>query len=258
MKRPAAKGKSKLKFPRGADVRAMLAALPEGDTETLYAPKDTVFRQGDPADAVYYIENGNIEISVVSDHGKEGVIATLGSGKFFGEGCLAGQVLHMASAIVMDPSSVVRIGKQTMVAALHEQPRFAEVFTTFLLMRNIQIESDLVDQLFYSTEKRLARVLLLLANFGKDGMMEQVIPKVSQDALAARVGTTRSRINFFMNKFRKIGFIEYNGTLKVHSSLMTVLVQDAVDAPEDRRSRGGLGKPARWSEKGRKNGSKSV
>ena len=194
---------------------------------------------------MFYIESGEVQISVVSEQGKEGVITMLGAGEFLGEGCLAGQHLHMASAIAQSPSAVIRIPKPTMIRALHEQPVFAETFTTFLLSRNVQIEADLVDHLFNSSEKRLARMLLLLSNFGKDGKMEIVIPKINQDVLAARVGTTRSRINFFMNKFRKLGFIEYNGELKVHSSLLNVIVHDANDAPKSRRDLGRKRKPAK-------------
>ena len=221
--------------------------LRDGSSELGFARKDAIFHQGDAADAVFYIQAGSIKISVVSEQGKEGVIGMLGPGEFFGEGCLAGQPLHMASAIAMDHATVVRIPKQTMIRALHEKPEFAEMFTAFLLSRNIQIEEDLVDQLFNSSEKRLARTLLLLAHFGKDGTMEMVIPKVNQDALAARVGTTRSRINFFMNKFRKIGFIEYDGTemLKVHSSLLNVIVHEASDAPASRRHLGKKRTPAK-------------
>jgi CRP-like cAMP-binding protein len=225
----------------GFDVGALVAALPDGGSESIYGRGDTIFRQGDPADAVFFVQKGAIQICVVSPQGKEGVIATLGPRDFFGEGCLAGQPLHMASAIALTEATVIRIHKATMVRALVERPKFAELFTAYLLGRNIQIEADLVDHLFNSSEKRLARVLLLLSNLGKDGSM-QVIPNVNQNALAARVGTTRSRVNLFLNKFRKLGFIEYNGTLKVHSSLMTVLVHDAVDAPEHRRFRGSLGK----------------
>jgi CRP/FNR family transcriptional regulator, cyclic AMP receptor protein len=226
-----------------SDVRAMLAALKDGVTSASYGPKQTVFTQGSVADAVFYIDSGEIQICVVSEQGKEGVIGMLGAEDFFGEGCLAGQPLHMASAIAGTQAMVTRIPKQTMIRALHAEPAFAEVFTTFLLSRNIQIEADLVDQLFNSSERRLARTLLLLANFGKDGKMEMVIPKINQDLLAARVGTTRSRINFFMNKFRKLGFIEYNGTLKVHSSLLNVIVHDQNDAPAPRRELGRKRKP---------------
>jgi CRP/FNR family transcriptional regulator, cyclic AMP receptor protein len=226
----------------------MLAALPSGGSKFTYGQKQTIFHQGDPADAVFFVEKGRIQICVVSAQGKEAVIATLGSGEFFGEGCLAGQPLHIGSAIALIETTIVRIAKATMVRALHDNPEFAALFTAFLLGRNIQSEAELVRHLFNSSEKRLARVLLLLSNLGKDGKMEKVIPKVNQTALAARVGTTRSRVNLFLNKFRKLGFIEYNGDLKVHSSLMTVLVHDAADAPAHRRLRGG--KPARRPTKG--------
>jgi CRP-like cAMP-binding protein len=230
MTSPRTRKKTKAVVPQGFDVDALLVALSDGATETAYEKKETVFHQGDAAAAVFYIRKGSIQICVVSAQGKEGVIATLGAGAFFGEGCLAGQSLNMATAIAMVPSVAIRIDKASMVRALLTQPKFAEMFTAFLLVRNIQTEADLVDQLFNSSEKRLARALLLLSNFGKDGKMEVVIPKVNQDALAARIGTTRSRINFFMNKFRKLGFIEYNGELKVHSSLLNVIVHDVSDA----------------------------
>jgi CRP-like cAMP-binding protein len=218
-------------------------ALPNGGSEIAYGKNESVFRQGEPADAVFYIRQGHIQILVVSEQGKEGVISVLGAGDFFGEGCLAGQPLYLASAIAIDQAIIVRIAKTLMVQALYDQPAFAETFTAFLLVRKIRVEADLVDQLFNSSEKRLARALLLLAQFGKDGTMEAIIPKVSQDALAARVGTTRSRVNFFMNKFRKLGFIEYNGELKVHSSLLNVIVHDQSDAPESRRALGQKKKP---------------
>jgi CRP/FNR family transcriptional regulator, cyclic AMP receptor protein len=197
-------GRSVIKFPRGRPI----------------------FRQGDAADAVFYIQKGKVQITVVSEQGKEGVIAILEPGEFFGEGCLAGQSLHMATASAMAECAIFRIEKDTMIRELRDEPKFSQTFMAFLLSRNVQIEADLVDQLFNSSEKRLARVLMLLANFGKDGKMETVIPQINQEVLAARVGTTRSRINFFMNKFRKLGFIEYNGTLKVHSSLLNVIVHD--------------------------------
>jgi CRP-like cAMP-binding protein len=212
------------------DSRTFLATVGAGRSSVKYQPKQVVFRQGDPADAVFYIEDGKIRITVVSEHGKEGVIAMLGVGEFFGEGCLAGQSLHLASATATTESTVVRIEKETMVRVLHEEPELSEMFMAFLLSRNIQIEAELVDQLFNSSERRLARLLLQLANFGKECKMETVIPKISQEILAARVGTTRSRINLFMNKFRKLGLIEYNGTLngtlKVHSALLSVVVHD--------------------------------
>jgi CRP/FNR family transcriptional regulator, cyclic AMP receptor protein len=197
-----------------------------GRSAVKYERGQPIFQQGDVADAVFYIENGSVQITVVSEQGKEGVIGMLNAGEFLGEGCLAGQPLHMASASATEESAIVRIEKDAMIRALRDEPAFSQLFMAYLLSRNVQIEADLVDQLFNSSEKRLARVLLLLAHFGKDGTMEPVIPHINQEILAARVGTTRSRINYFMNKFRKLGFIEYNGTLKVHSSLLNVIVHD--------------------------------
>jgi CRP-like cAMP-binding protein len=167
-----------------------------------------------------------VRLTVVSEQGKEGVIAMLRAGDFFGEGCLAGQPLHMASAVATAETEIVRVEKDAMIKMLHEQPSFSKMFMAFILSRNIQIEEELVDQLFNSSEKRLARLLLLLSNFGKEGKLEPVIPKISQEILAARVGTTRSRINYFMNKFRKLGLIEYNGSLKVHSALLNIVIHD--------------------------------
>ncbi len=186
-----------------------------------------MFLQGDPADAVFYIQKGKVQITVVSKQCKEGVIAVLGAGEFFGEGCLAGQPLHIATAIAMAESTVAKIEKDAMIRVLRDEPTLSQMFMSFLLSRNIQVEADLIDQLFNSSEKRLARILLLLTAIGKEGKME-TIPKINQDVLAARVGTTRSRINFFMNKFRKLGFIDYDGnsTLKIHSSLLNVIVHD--------------------------------
>jgi CRP/FNR family transcriptional regulator, cyclic AMP receptor protein len=208
------------------DAETFLTSVGAGRSTTRYQANKSVFRQGDPADAVFYIQRGKVKLTVISEQGKEGVIAMLGAGDFFGEGCLAGQPLHMATAVAMGDSTIARITIDTMIRVLHEEPKLSEMFMGFLLSRNIQFEADLVDQLFNSSERRLARVLLLLAHFGKEGKMETVIPKISQEVLAARVGTTRSRINFFMNKFRKLGFIEYNGGLKVHSSLMNIVVHD--------------------------------
>jgi|SRR5688572_26971567 CRP/FNR family transcriptional regulator, cyclic AMP receptor protein len=209
------------------DARSFLTSVGVGRSTTVFKPKEIVYRQGDAADATYYIETGKIQLTVVSEQGKEGVIAMLEPGEFFGEGCIAGQPLRMASATTTAKSSIVRIEKAAMIRVLHEQPTMSEMFMAFLLLRNIQIEADLVDQLFNSSERRLARLLLLLANFGKEGKMEKVLPTINQDILAARVGTTRSRINFFMNKFRKLGFIAYDDNgLKVHTSLLNVIVHD--------------------------------
>jgi CRP/FNR family cyclic AMP-dependent transcriptional regulator len=213
------------KAPRFDD-QTFLTSVATGRSSTTFKPKEIVYRQGDPADAVHYIEAGKIQITVVSEQGKEGVIAMLEPGEFFGEGCIAGQPVRMASATATAKSTIIRIEKAAMIRVLHEKPAFSEMFMAFLLSRNIQIEADLVDQLFNSSERRLARLLLLLANFGKEGKLESIIPIINQDILAAKVGTTRSRINFFMNKFRKLGFIEYNGGLKVHTSLLNVIVHD--------------------------------
>lgn len=218
---------------RRFESKAFLTSVGIGRSSTTYRPKEIVFRQGAAADAVYYIQKGKIRISVVSKQGKEAIIAQLGPGEFFGEGCLAGQALHIASAAAMGASTIARIEKDTMIRVLREQPNLAETFMAFLLSRNIQVQADLVDQLFNSSERRLARLLLLLANFGKEGKLDTVIPKISQETLASQVGTTRARINFFMNKFRKLGFVEYDsgsqpdgGGLKVHSSLLNVIVHD--------------------------------
>ena len=213
-------------LPKPFDAKLFLTSVGAGRRSVKFQAGDTVFRQGDATDTVYYIEKGGVQITVVSDQGKEGIIGTLGAGDFLGEGCLAGQKLYLASAHAIKPTTVVAVEKATMIRILQEQPKLSEMFTSFLLTRNIQIEADLVDQLFNSSEKRLARVLLLLANFGKEGKLESVVPKISQEALAARVGTTRSRVNFFMNKFRKLGLIEYNGELKVHSALLNIIVHD--------------------------------
>jgi CRP/FNR family cyclic AMP-dependent transcriptional regulator len=208
------------------DAGLFLTSVGAGRSTTRYRPQASIFVQGDPADAVFYIEKGNVQLTVVSEHGKEGVIAMPGAGDFFGEGCLAGQPLYIASATARSNSVVVRIEKETMIRVLHEQPALSDMFMAFLLSRNTRFEADLVDHLFNSSEKRLARLLMLLANFGKEGKLEPVIPKISQETLAARIGTTRSRINYFMNKFRKLGLIEYNGELKVHTSLLNVIIHD--------------------------------
>ena len=211
---------------RRVDAHSFLTSIGGGRSSIAYQATQTIFRQGDPADAVYYIDRGKVRLTVVSEQGKEGVIAMLRAGDFFGEGCLAGQPLHMASAVATAETEIVRVEKDAMIKMLHEQPSFSEMFMAFILSRNIQIEEELVDQLFNSSEKRLARLLLLLSNFGKEGKLEPVIPKISQEILAARVGTTRSRINYFMNKFRKLGLIEYNGSLKVHSALLNIVIHD--------------------------------
>ena len=212
------------------DLKLLLAEAGKGKTWKDYQKKHTLFYQGEPADAIFYIEKGKIKLTVVSTQGKEAVVAILGAGDFFGEGCLARQPLRMASAGTMSECSVLRLEKSAVIRLLHDEPAFSERLLHHLLSRNIRIEEDLVDQLFNSSEKRLARVLLLLANFGKEGEPEPVIPKISQETLAEIVGTTRSRVSFFMNRFRKMGFIQYNGAytggLEVHSSLLNVILHD--------------------------------
>ena len=185
-----------------------------------------VFAQGGPANSVFYLLSGGVKLSVLSSSGKEAVVAMLGPGDFFGEGCLAGQPLRMCSATAVVPASALRIPKRDMARALHERPEFSDRFISHMLVRNIRIEEDLVDQLFNSSEKRLARTLLLLARYGKEGATHRLLPKLSQETLAEMVGTTRSRVNFFMNKFRKLGFIEYNGGLKINNSLLSIVLHD--------------------------------
>jgi CRP/FNR family cyclic AMP-dependent transcriptional regulator len=214
--------KAKLTF----DVTALLAAVGQGSATRDYQKAQPVFSQGDRADAVFFVQHGKVKMTVLSRQGKQAVIALLGPGDFFGEGCLAGQPLRMATAVAMTEAAIVRLPKAVMIRALHRDGVFSEVFTTYLLSRNIRMEEDLVDQLFNSSERRLARILLLLANFGKEGRPEPVVPKISQETLAEMVGTTRSRISHFMNKFRKLGFVSYNGRLEVHSSLLHVVLHD--------------------------------
>jgi CRP-like cAMP-binding protein len=208
------------------DPSTFLTRIETGKTTREYRNKQTVFAQGDAADAVFYVQSGKVKLTVVSTRGKEAVIGVLERESFFGEGCLTGQPLRMSTASAIQPSSIVRVGRTTMIRLLHREPEFAELFTAYLLSRNVRIEEDLVDQLFNSSEKRLARILLLLAHFGKEPRPESVIPKVSQDTLAAMVGTTRSRVSYFMNRFRKMGFIHYNGGLQVHSALLSVVLRD--------------------------------
>lgn len=208
------------------DVRVFLTKANGGRTRADYGENGVIFSQGDPANAVFYIHKGKVKLTVVSRRGKEAVVAILGAGDFFGEGCLTGQPLRMATSVAVSECSIMRLEKSEVIRALHEQPSFSELFVAHLLSRNIRIEEDLVDQLFNSSEKRLARVLLLLANFGKEGTPQTVIPKMSQETLAEIVGTTRSRVSFFMNRFRKLGFVEYNGDLRIHSSLLNVVLHD--------------------------------
>ena len=210
----------------GFDHGVFLSKVGNGKTIRDYRAKQVVFSQGDPADAVFYVQNGKVKLTVLSTHGKQAVIAILEAGDFFGEGCLASQPLRMSTANAIEPSTVLRVGKEAMVSLLRREPEFSEIFIAYLLSRNVRIEEDLVDQLFNSSEKRLARILLLLAHIGKESKPELVLPKVSQETLAAMVGTTRSRVSYFMNRFRKMGFIHYNGGLNVHSALLTVVLRD--------------------------------
>jgi CRP-like cAMP-binding protein len=191
-----------------------------------YAPGSTIFAQGDAASTVMYIESGAVRLAVLSHSGKEAVIAVLSDGHFFGEGCLAGQTYRMATASAMASSMIVIVEKKALVRQLHTRPAFADQFLTHMLTRNIRIEEDLIDQLFNSSEKRLARTLLVLARYGEPEATHRALPRVSQETLAEMVGTTRSRVNFFMNKFRKLGFIEYNGGLKINNSLLSVVLRD--------------------------------
>jgi CRP/FNR family cyclic AMP-dependent transcriptional regulator len=206
--------------------QAFLAKVGGGRTLANHGADEIVFSQGDAADAIFYVRKGKVKLTVISTQGREAVVAMLGAGDFFGEGCLAGQTKRMATCTTMSPSCLARLEKVAAIRVLHEEPVFSELFLQHLLARSIRIEEDLVDQLFNSSEKRLARVLLLLANFGKEGEPQTVIAKISQETLAGIVGTTRSRVNFFMNKFRKLGFIAYNPNLEVHSSLLSVVLHD--------------------------------
>jgi len=215
-----------MKKSKPFDNRLFLSHVGAGRAIKVYQKKRRIFSQGDPADSLFYVQEGKVKLTVVSQKGKEAVVAILGPGDFFGEGCLAGQMRRMSTATGMSVCSVMRLEKEAVLQVLRAQPSFSEFFLHHLLSRNIKIEEDLVDQLFNSSEKRLARVLLLLANVGKDGKPEPVMTKISQEMLAEMVGTTRSRVSFFMNKFRSLGFIEYNGGLYVHSSLLNVVLHD--------------------------------
>jgi CRP/FNR family cyclic AMP-dependent transcriptional regulator len=214
--------------------KTFLEGVNGGKTVAEYQKDATVFFQNDPADAVFYINKGKVKLTVVSEQGKEAVVALLKAEDFCGEGCLAGQTVRMATAVTMTDCTIVRIEKGAMVKALHDRIEFSEKFMAYLLARNIRVEEDLVDQLFNSSEKRLARILLLLANFGKEGRPEPVLANISQETLAEMIGTTRSRVSFFMNKFRKLGFIGYNGQLEVHPSLLNVVLYDKPEIKIDR------------------------
>ncbi len=208
------------------DPKVVLASVSSGRTIASYRKDEAIFSQGGPADAVFYIQQGKVKITVIFEQGKEAVVAVLGPDEFCGEGCLTGQPLRLATAVAMTECEIMRLEKGTMVHVLHEEPAFSEFFVSHLLTRTIRVEADLVDQLFNSSEKRLARALLLLANFGKESQPEPIIATVSQETLAEMIGTTRSRVSFFMNKFRKLGLINYNGNIEVHSSLLNVVLHE--------------------------------
>jgi CRP/FNR family transcriptional regulator, cyclic AMP receptor protein len=208
------------------DPKKFLARVGEGKSIAHYLKNEIVFSQGGVADAVFYIQKGNVKLVVVSKHGKEAVVAILGPGQFFGEGCLNGHPLRIATARTVDRCLITRLEKTTMIAAIHNEPEFSELFMSYLLTRNSRIEEDLIDQLFNSSERRLARLLLLLANFGKEGDPQRISPNISQETLAEMVGTTRSRVSHFMNKFRKLGLISYNGHIEVNNSLLSAVLHE--------------------------------
>jgi CRP/FNR family transcriptional regulator, cyclic AMP receptor protein len=218
--------KAKKKKPAAFDVDTFLATVDAGRSVSSFRKKRKVFSQGEPADAVFYIQKGKVKVCVISEQGKEAVVAIHDEGDFFGEGCLSGHPLRLATAMAMTECKIMRIDKTAMIRVLHDELQFSERFMSHLLVRNSRVEEDLVDQLFNSSEKRLARTLLLMANFGKDETPEKVITKVSQETLAEIIGTTRSRVSHFMNKFRKLGLISYNGSLEVHRSLLNMVLHE--------------------------------
>ena len=208
------------------DPKEFLAKVGEGKTILEFRKGEVVFTQGDAADTIFYIQKGRVKVVVISEQGKEAVVGIVGPGQFFGEGCMNGHSLRIATTTAMEECLVTAITKAAMLAVLHDEPTFSELFMAYLLTRNSRIEEDLIDQLFNSSEKRLARLLLLLANFGKEGSPQPITPNISQETLAEMIGTTRSRVSFFMNKFRKLGFVSYNGKIEVNSSLLTAILYD--------------------------------
>ena len=215
-----------IKRRRPFNPKTFLAKVGEGRSIRTYRKSELVFSQGDLADEVFYIQKGKVKVTVISEQGKEAVVAILEDDEFFGEGCLAGQARRISTVAALTESVIVRLEKAAIVRLIHQEPAFSEMFIAHILGRTIRVEADLVDQLFNSSEKRLARLLLLLANFGKEGKPEPIIAKISQETLAEMIGTTRSRVSFFMNKFRKLGFIHYNGGIEVHSSLLNAVLHD--------------------------------
>jgi len=214
------------KHPATFDLEMFLANAGKGRSITKYRKNQIIFSQGKPADAVFYVQKGKVRVSVVSDRGKEAIVSILGPDEFFGEGCISGQALRIATVDAMTESVVVRIEKEEMVQLLHEEPLFSEMFMTHLLHRTMRVEADLIDQLFNSSERRLARLLLILANYGNEGKPEPILAAISQETLAEMIGTTRSRVSFFMNRFRKLGFITYNGRIEVHKSLLNLVLHE--------------------------------
>jgi CRP-like cAMP-binding protein len=208
------------------DPQEFLARVGAGKTISKYRKDQLIFVQGEVADTVFYIQKGKVKVVVLSEQGKEAVVGIMGTGQFFGEGCLNGHALRIATTTAMEECLITTITKTAMMTALHDEPKFSELFVAYLLTRNSRVEEDLIDQLFNSSEKRLARLLLLLANFGKEGTPTPINPNISQETLAEMIGTTRSRVSFFMNKFRKLGFISYNGKIEVHRSLLNAVLYD--------------------------------
>jgi CRP/FNR family transcriptional regulator, cyclic AMP receptor protein len=220
------KSRTKLKGKRAFDVQAFLDSAGVAREIVEYRRTQKVYSQGDPATSVMYIQSGGVKLSVVNEFGKEAVVGILGPGDFFGEGCLAGQRICMGTATAITPTAILVIGKKEMMRVLHAEHALSDLFMSYILSRNIRIEEDLIDQLFNSSEKRLARTLLLLARYGEESQTQMMLPRVSQEMLAEMIGTTRQRVNFFMNKFRKLGFIRYNGGLHVHNSLLSVVLHE--------------------------------
>ncbi len=216
------------------DPRMFLAKVGAGKTILQFRRHQKIFTQGDAADRVFYLQQGRVKLTVLSEQGKEAVVGILEPGQFFGEGCLNGHPLRIATTTAMEECVITSITKEAMIALLHEEPTFSELFMAYLLTRNSRIEEDLIDQLFNSSEKRLARLLLLLAHFGKEGRPQPINPSISQETLAEMIGTTRSRVSFFMNKFRKLGFISYNGKIEVHNSLLSAVLHDKPEIKRDR------------------------
>jgi CRP-like cAMP-binding protein len=215
------------------DPKSFLASVGPGKTNLKFRVGQNIFAQGDAADKIFYIHKGKVKLIVVSKQGKEAIVAILGTGQFFGEGCLNGQTLRIATTQAIEDCEITGITKKAMIAALQAEPKFSELFMAYLLTRNNRIEEDLIDQLFNSSERRLARLLLLLANFGKEGSPQPIDAKISQETLAEMIGTTRSRVSFFMNKFRKLGFISYNGKIEVHNSLLSAVLHDKPELKTD-------------------------